>query len=534
MEVDVGCLVRKTHKGEFQVEVEETDVVEAGLGGGSLSCAKAQSVDKTSVHKEVKESDNSVQDGVAEKCSSDTSSNLEYPANEKSDLMQKPMTDDVEVTEDLPEIMTLDEFMQVLHSEPYSEDQSAGAMQDDPSIDKADKALKAESFPIIKDKAAALKFQFESDLPCPQGNFESKLESPMKKLVSVMDPVLEPKGDVMVKFPPKKVDTEKPDTVNGLTPESIMQCKITPDAALTHDRIWQGTIQLSLTSLTSIVAIFKSGEKTSTIDWRRFLEIKGRVRLRVFKEFLEQLPNSRSRAIMVTELCLKKGSLESGRHHLLQTIDSYIADGRVGLVNPAEGVEIYLCPQGEAVKILADHLPKQHSSSLIVTETSIIGLVVWRRPHVSPKILPNGQDVPKSQAMIPSSIVPRISQPPSRSSNACRSAHGLPGSGPGVVKDDDDDLPEHNLVSVSNSALNATTSQTDRSHRHASLSEYRAREMIRKYGTEPVAAQPWNGDGDEFASMRRHRLLQWLLEPGADGVESVVEGLSVSRRPSSC
>jgi hypothetical protein len=71
--------------------------------------------------------------------------------------------------------------------------------------------------------------------------------------------------------------------------------------------------------------------------------------------------------------------------------------------------------------------------------------------------------------MISSSYLPRISQPLSCSSNACRShqdvvtAEILPGFGPGFVKDDDD-LPEYNFDCVSNSSVNVTTSQTYMSH----------------------------------------------------------------------
>jgi hypothetical protein len=125
-----------------------------------------------------------------------TSNNLEYPPNEKSDIMQEPMIDDLKVTENLPQIMTMDEFMQLLHSEPHSEYQATGALQDDPRIDKADKVLKSEKFPTAKDKASASDFQFHSSLPSPQDNYESKLESPMNKSVSVLDPVEEQKGDV--------------------------------------------------------------------------------------------------------------------------------------------------------------------------------------------------------------------------------------------------------------------------------------------------------------------------------------------------
>jgi hypothetical protein len=63
----------------------------------------------------------------------------------------------------------------------------------------------------------------------------------------MLDPVVESKGDVIFKSPPQKVDAEKPDTLNGSIPESDMQCKISPDDALIHGSIWEGTIKLSFT-----------------------------------------------------------------------------------------------------------------------------------------------------------------------------------------------------------------------------------------------------------------------------------------------
>lgn len=47
-----------------------------------------------------------------------------------------------------------------------------------------------------------------------------------------------------------------------------------------------------------------SGEKTSGKEWANFLEIKGRVRLEAFEKFLQQLPMSRSRAVMVSGVYL--------------------------------------------------------------------------------------------------------------------------------------------------------------------------------------------------------------------------------------
>lgn len=47
-----------------------------------------------------------------------------------------------------------------------------------------------------------------------------------------------------------------------------------------------------------------SGEKTSANEWPGFLEIKGRVRLEAFEKFLQELPLSRSRAVMVFKVSL--------------------------------------------------------------------------------------------------------------------------------------------------------------------------------------------------------------------------------------
>lgn len=52
-----------------------------------------------------------------------------------------------------------------------------------------------------------------------------------------------------------------------------------------------------------------SGEKTLTNEWPAFLEIKGRVRLDAFEKFLQELPLSRSRAVMVLQVsfyCITK------------------------------------------------------------------------------------------------------------------------------------------------------------------------------------------------------------------------------------
>nr|XP_040249188.1 uncharacterized protein LOC109770998 [Aegilops tauschii subsp. strangulata] len=463
IQVDDRGLVRKTHKGEFLVEAEETDEdvfrVPAGPRGDSLPsepiiALQTKSSDDETASAQCRETikeldDSTVQDDeVVGTWNSSTSSDLEYLAGGINDLVLQPRYDVLNG----PEIVSFSDFPRIVASEPHFKHRPIGApLQDDRNSNKAEKVNSA-NFPITMDMAAVSEFQIHSeDVPSQQSYCESKLESPMNKPASVLDPVEEPKGDVLAKSSPQMVDAEESRTVNGLTTESSMQCKITPDVSLTRHSIWEATIQHE-SSRTNIVVIFKSGEKPSTHQWHRFLRIEGRVRLSALKEFLIELLKSRSRTILVTELRWKEGSLESGRHHLLKTIDSYTANETVGLVKPAQGITLYLCPsQGKAAQILADHLPKEHLRSLTVSRTSIIGVVVWQRPHAS------------SREVVAADV------PPGVGSRVVRHQDGLPA--------------EYNLVSVSNSAADVTRTQSYKSHQlpvHTS-NDTRIEEIIRKY-----------------------------------------------------
>jgi hypothetical protein len=100
----------KVTKNLFHSEVQSV-----GLGGGSLSYSQAKSFDETSVHKGIKESNNVLQDGAAETCNNTTSSDSEYPSTET-------MIEDMQVTQNSPEILTLDEFLNLFYSETHPKD----------------------------------------------------------------------------------------------------------------------------------------------------------------------------------------------------------------------------------------------------------------------------------------------------------------------------------------------------------------------------------------------------------------------------
>nr|CAB3449301.1 unnamed protein product [Digitaria exilis] len=529
-EVDPRRLVRKTHKGEFQVELEEPDgiSVEVELGSNLTNIPskavedKSKSNEKRSgdgkdVQEKDKASDSTPQDDGGTS-NNDMSGDLEYIDNEKSDLMQELILDDVKDTENLPPIPSLDEFMQGLDSEPPFVDLSVETPDNDGNDhEEPDTASEPEELTETEDKTSTPeKTASESDKPSVQDNSEPKLESPGHAVVPTSD-LTEPRDGELSKSPVKDEATETA-TDNVSNPNSVLHSKAT-GIPMIRESIWEGAIQLTVSSLSNVVAIFKSGEKPSLKDWRSFVEIKGRVKLNAFQDFVEQLPKSRSRAIMITELCWKEGSQESGRQQILQTIDAYISDERVGLAEPAEGIELYLCPpHGKTVEILSQHLPKEHQEGLSVAGSSFIGVVVWRRPNV-PRVPTSHHrhDGSRRQSILRKPQVTNPAARPSLPPNSYGAPPGFPnkrhhreeedvtddvppGFGPGVARDEDD-LPEFNFVNSSHPAANVTA-HAYKSRQHVPQPSARPaeqmRELVQKYGKRSsVQAHRWDDDDDD-------------------------------------
>ncbi|KAG1335506.1 putative death-inducer obliterator 1-like [Cocos nucifera] len=278
-----------------------------------------------------------------------------------------------------------------------------------------------------------------------------------------------------------------------------------------------------------LIWIRLGGEKTSTREWPSLLEIKGRVRLDAFEKFLQELPLSRSRAVMIVQFCWKDGSPESGRLSLSETIESYIADERVGFAEPAPGVELYCCPpHSRIIDMLGRCLPKEHAETLQSTVGGLIGVAVWRRPYVtiSPRLSSHHkhgstkkQSSSRKQQNIDSSSTPRSSipsLPPGTPTNPASQPEDdtfddvPPGFGPGNAKEEDD-LPEFDFVHGSLKDLEPILSQPQLagvpvSRRHV-LPHARPvdqmRELVYKYGQGEIVKkpsieiQPWNDDDDD-------------------------------------
>lgn len=150
-DVDIRRLVKKTHKGEFQVEVEHEDNVPVEeVSGGNTSVARNQTVKKdveaSSPSKPNVIKDDMSTDGEKSDLQKDNPFSITISSNDSSDPMQGLMTDDALKDPDfLPPIVSLDEFMESLHSEPPFENLPQESGKVTPISDKDDSEVRSKS-----------------------------------------------------------------------------------------------------------------------------------------------------------------------------------------------------------------------------------------------------------------------------------------------------------------------------------------------------------------------------------------------------
>ncbi|XWS73053.1 hypothetical protein CRYUN_Cryun02cG0092700 [Craigia yunnanensis] len=284
IEVDIRRLVRKTHKGEFQVEVEQSDSasVEVSAGTSISQRSKTEAKQAPTTGKTVGKKDES--DTAGEKSNlEDPDLTITIPSSEGPDPMQGLMgEDELKHADFLPPIVSLDEFVQSLDSEPPFENLPGDAGKATSISDKDDSEAGSES----KSSGRASQDPVDTILDKPGSIDASNLKSD---------------SDVKPNDIPAKTET------------------IVSVANLKGEHVWEGMLHLTITAMTSVICTFKCGEKTSTKDWPSSLEIKGRVRLDAFEKFLLELPMSRSRAVMVVHFVCKEGSTESERGSFVES-----------------------------------------------------------------------------------------------------------------------------------------------------------------------------------------------------------------------
>ncbi|XP_068652888.1 uncharacterized protein [Aristolochia californica] len=164
------------------------------------------------------------------------------------------------------------------------------------------------------------------------------------------------------------------------------------------ERLWDGSLQLSATIAVSAVAFFKSGEKASKIKWPKTVEVKGKVRLDAFEKFIQELPRSRNRTLMVISVCWNVHSSKTGLFAMKEAAKNYKEGKRVGLAEISPGVVLYVCPRSDSIiTILAKYGFFKGKAVLEGDQDSFIGCVVWRRNRTSSVLSKNSEKKVLSQ-----------------------------------------------------------------------------------------------------------------------------------------
>ncbi|WCJ29777.1 SPOC domain / Transcription elongation factor S-II protein [Euphorbia peplus] len=482
---DMRRLVKKTHKGEFQVEVEPEDNISAEVAIGASSLTRMRPKPKEKDDSSASRPDKKKNRG--EKSSSENQNVIMIPSSDASDFMQGLMVDELKDAEFLPPIVSLDEFMESLNAE-------------DPF----------ENLPVDAEKATNVSAKDDSRV----GSEAKSPDDATPGKPGTLDLVSE------------KVESD------GKSAGELVKSETAPSVSVTKgELVWEGLLQLNISSSASVMALFKSGEKAFAKAWPGLVEIKGRVRLDAFEKFLQELPMSRSRAVMAVQFVCKEGSAESERASLKEVADSYIVDERVGFAEPASGVELYVCPPySKTREMLAKVLPKDQLDALNSIDNGLIGVIVWRKPHLTSTISP------KHNSKKQNSTSRRNQEKDANVDVNVTSKHHAdgpysfskpqpdeddgddvpPGFGPpGGAAQDEDDLPEFNFSSgpvtprpqlVKKSGIQSHGIPSHSSHSQSLLRPVdQMRELVHKYGqpetnntARGVVLKSWNDDDDDM------------------------------------
>uniref|UniRef100_A0A2P2K2T1 TFIIS central domain-containing protein n=1 Tax=Rhizophora mucronata TaxID=61149 RepID=A0A2P2K2T1_RHIMU len=279
-DVDIRRLVKKTHKGEFQVEVDQQDSVsvEVAVGVSSVTPLQPRSEEKEvsprSKPDTARDNHRTKLDQAKDKIRAASANNnteeqdvpctITISSNEGTDLMQGLMVDDeLKDAEFLPPIVSLDEFMESLNSEPPFEHLPGNNGKTASSFDKDNLQVDSES--------------------------KSPDSSPVEATDSIPDK-------------PDNIDMKHVKLDDDRVAIASQEKSGIPVGSSEGKRVWEGSLQLTTSVTASVFGIFKCGEKTYVKEWPGFIEIKGRVRLDAFEKFLQELPMSRSRAVMVSQV----------------------------------------------------------------------------------------------------------------------------------------------------------------------------------------------------------------------------------------
>lgn len=213
-EVDMRRLVRKTHKGEFQVDFEHyggiSDEVSSGSSMHGQPLFKKEIGNQSPPQSSSKDKENAASPEKAS-ANQEFSDSLIIPTD-GTDLMQGMMVDEFKDAAALPPIVSLDEFMESLNSEPPFENLSEDAVHKIP--------LAHEVSPKVG------------------------------------------QGFGRASISPKDAPSRKADNVQRYKADMTMKSsgpgqKVLPGSVLEVESIWEGILQLSISSYVTVRGLFQ-------------------------------------------------------------------------------------------------------------------------------------------------------------------------------------------------------------------------------------------------------------------------------------
>ncbi|KAG6549962.1 hypothetical protein Mapa_008473 [Marchantia paleacea] len=338
-DVDPRRIVKKTHKGEFQV------MKEADLSPSVDPIELTTSSFPIMVKKDPEEGGKADLSPGSNSRSQDSNKNQRKSSSSSTDDRQGERSSDCGAAVEglggeLPTIMSLDEY-----------------------IDTRDEAPSHRS---------------ESVHTTPEGRTENKVSLSMRESATLLTPTGSPSHML-------ESNTNKNNKSQSVRNAEVASSTVTLSKKRDRESaglVWEGSVQLSATRFAPVDGIFKSGERLELKDWPKSVEIKGRVRLGALDKFLQDLQLSRSRTVTVMSLCPsdRQGSdLKQVRAYLREMADQYRMGDRAGFVEPAQGFELYLLAPGCASLDVLGDLPSATSPNVERDDEVLVGVVVWRR-----------------------------------------------------------------------------------------------------------------------------------------------------------
>lgn len=383
--IQISYQAKTIDKNEFQGDVQKDDSpLEVVVTGGQPVSGSGVKQEVNEVNEVASLSQDAALVGITDKhvvtgCSNymSSDSSLDQSAGVIETKLGTTQVFNMESVDDkitLPAIVSLNEFMK------FKEDKSNDSIKADVlQCNKPKENRSNDSAKAYKNHKEGLLQEKETN----SGDLQSKWSNAFLHKNSIMEA-----GVVMG----KKINAgnEQTENLKSELAESNeanelqvgKQVKILPD-----EKLWEGCLQLNAYISVMATAFFKSGGKVRTNNWSKVVEVKGRVRLDAFEKFLQELPLSRNRALMVISIHWKVGSPEAGLTGMQEIAKSYKQGERVGFAELAPGVDLYVCPPDETmVNMLIKHGFIKNMENENKKHEGLIGCVVWRRHNVTSNV----------------------------------------------------------------------------------------------------------------------------------------------------